>query len=96
VIIEQHQPQWFATACDGESTRDGVVYRLRDVTRPAPGLVSATVEYVAGDRRWTQTFTAVQVDENELHASLAAAGLGLDRYLTEDRSWLRAVPVPPG
>ena len=26
-------------------------------------------------------------------ASLAAAGLRLDRYLTEDRSWLRAVPV---
>jgi SAM-dependent methyltransferase len=94
VIIEQHPPQWFAAARAGESTRAGVVYRMRDVTRPGSGLLAATVEYVAGDRCWTQTFTAVRVDEDELHASLAAAGLGLDRYLTADRSWLRAVPLP--
>jgi len=93
VIIQQHSPGWFAAAGDGERVRDGVVYRLRDVTRPAPNLISATVEYVAGDRRWTQTFTAVRMDETELSASLATAGLRLDRYLTEDRSWLRAVPV---
>ena len=47
----------------------------------------------AGDRRWTQTFTAVRMEEAELSASPAAAGLRLDRYLAEDRSWLRAVPV---
>jgi SAM-dependent methyltransferase len=96
VVIEQHNPGWFAAARDGESTRDGVVYRLRNVRRPAPDLVSATVEYVAGDRCWTQTFTAVRVDEAQLAASLAAAGLRLDRYLTGDQRWLRAVPVPLG
>jgi SAM-dependent methyltransferase len=93
VIVEQHSPQWFSAAQDGEVTRDGVLYRLRDVSRPAPNLVSATVEYVAGDRCWTQTFTTMRLDEAELAAALGAAGLRLDRYLTEDRSWLRAVPV---
>jgi len=93
VIIQQHSPEWFATVTDSEVTRDGVVFRLRDVTRPAPNLVSATVEYVAGDRRWTQAFTTTRLDEAELAAALAAAGLRLDRYLTEDRSWLRAFPV---
>jgi SAM-dependent methyltransferase len=92
VIIQQHGPDWFAKAADGEVTRDGVVYRLRDVSRPAPNLVSATVEYVVGDRCWTQTFTTMRLDEDELTAALAAAGLRLDRYLSEDRSWLRAVP----
>ena len=58
-----------------------------------PDLISATIEYVADDRRWTQTFTAVRLDEDQLGAVLAGAGLRLDRYLTEDRSWLRAVPV---
>src|SRR5215469_6347222 len=48
VIIQQHSPEWFATATDSEVTRDGIIFRLRDVTRPAPDLVSATVEYVAG------------------------------------------------
>jgi SAM-dependent methyltransferase len=93
VIIQQHGPEWFATAKDGEVTRDGVIYRLRDVSRPAPNLVSATVEYVVGERSWTQTFTTKRLDEDELTAALAAAGLRLDRYLTQDRSWLRAVPV---
>ena len=93
VIVQQHSPQWFEAARDGEVTRAGIILRLRDVSRPAPNLVSATVEYVAGDRCWTQTFTTMRLDEAELAAALAAAGLRLDRYLTEDRSWFRAVPV---
>jgi SAM-dependent methyltransferase len=93
VIVQQHSPGWFTDARDAETTRDGVIYRMRDVSRPAPNLVSATVEYVVGDRCWTQTFTAKRIDDAELAAALDAAGLRLDRYLTEDRSWFRAVPV---
>jgi len=93
VIVQVHSPEWFAAAKDSEVTRDGVIYRLRDVSRPAPDLVSATVEYVVGDRCWTQTFTTKRLDEAALAAALSAAGLWLDRYLTEDRSWFRVVPV---
>ena len=73
-----------------------MTYRMRDVSRPAANLVSATVEYVVGDRCWTQTFTTERLDEPALTAALGAAGLRLDRYLTEDRTWIRAVPVPAG
>ncbi|HWN59854.1 MAG TPA: SAM-dependent methyltransferase, partial [Streptosporangiaceae bacterium] len=68
-------------------------YRLRDVSRPAPDLVSATVEYVVGDQCWTQTFTTKRLDKAALAAALSAAGLRLDRYLTEDLGWFRAVPM---
>jgi SAM-dependent methyltransferase len=94
VIVEWHPPAWFESAGDGERTLNGIILRLRDVTRPAPGLLSAMVEYVAGDRRWTQTFTARQLTESALRASLATAGLRLDRYLTPDQRWFLAVPVP--
>ena len=93
VIVQQHSPSWFEDARDSEVTRDGVIMRMRDVSRPAANLVSATVEYVAGDRRWTQTFTTTRLEEAGLTAALAAAGLRPDRYLAEDRSWFRAVPV---
>ena len=93
VIVQQHPPEWFSDATETEYIRDGIVYRLRDVSRPAPDLLTATVEYVAGDRCWTQTFTTRRLDEARLAASLAAAGLRLDRYLTADRSWFRAVPA---
>ena len=93
VIVQQHPPEWFSDATEIEYTRDGVVYRMRDVSRPAPDLLTATVEYVVADRCWTQTFTATRLDEAKLGASLAAGGLRLDRWLTEDRSWFRAVPA---
>jgi SAM-dependent methyltransferase len=93
VIVQQHPPAWFETAGDRERTLNGIIVRMRDVTRPGPGLLSGTVEYVAGDRRWTQTFTARQLTEAVLGSSLAAAGLRLDRYLTPDQGWFAAVPV---
>jgi len=92
VIIQCHGPDWFAAARESESTRDGIVFRMRDVSRPGLDLVCATVEYVIGDQRWTQTFTAMSLDDAALAAVLADAGLRLDRYLTDDHTWLRAVP----
>ncbi len=92
VIVQQHPPDWFASAREAEDVRDGMVFRLRDVSRPAPNLVSATVEYEVGDQRWTQTFTTMVLNDSELESALADAGLRLDRYLTEDHSWFRAVP----
>jgi SAM-dependent methyltransferase len=94
VIIQQQAPGWFASAADAEYSRDGMIFRVRNVSRPAPDLVSAVMEYVDGDRVWTHAFTARRLDDAELTAVLAGAGLRLDRYLTDDRGWLRAVPVP--
>ena len=93
VLIEHHSPAWFDTAADSENERDGVIFRLRDVTRPEPGLVHATVEYQAGDLVWTQTFGTRRLEDAELRELLVAAGLALDRYLTDDHAWLRAVPA---
>ncbi len=93
VIIQRHAPGWFDTVAETESTRDGIIFRARDVSRPGPSLVSATMEYVDGDRVWTHAFTARRLDDTDLTAVLAASGLRLDRYLSEDRSWLRAVPA---
>jgi SAM-dependent methyltransferase len=95
VIVQQHPPEWFEIADDRERAAHGMILRLRDIARPAPGLLSGTAEYVSGDRRWTQTFTARQLTEPMLTAALAAAGLRLDRYLTPNQGWFRAVPVPP-
>jgi SAM-dependent methyltransferase len=94
VIIQQQAPGWFATAADTERrTEDGIIVRVRDVSRPGPDLVSATMEYVDGDRVWTHAFTARRLDDAALAESLGGSGLRLDRYLTEDRSWLRAGPA---
>jgi SAM-dependent methyltransferase len=93
VIIQQQAPGWFATAADTESTRDGIIIRVRNVSRPAPDVVSATMEYADGDRLWTHAFTARCLGDAALAGVLEGSGLRLDRYLTGDRSWLRAGPA---
>jgi hypothetical protein len=93
VIIQQQAPGWFASAADAEYDRDGIIFRVRNVSRPAPDLVSAVMEYADGDRVWTHAFTARRLDDAGLAAVLAGAGLRLDRYLTDDQAWLRAVPA---
>jgi SAM-dependent methyltransferase len=92
VVLERHEPEWFDTAAPSERDLGGVTVRLRDISRPRPGLLTATVEYQAGERVWTQTFTTGRLDDQDLAADLAAAGLALDAFLTEDRTWIRAVP----
>ena len=81
---------------EGERVTGGIVFRLRDLRRPGPGLVAATAEYQVGERVWTQTFTAERVDNLALEAALGEAGLAVDAYLTGDGSWVRAVPVSRG
>jgi SAM-dependent methyltransferase len=96
VLVQRHPPSWFDQAAEGARTLDGITFRLRDLRRPGPGLLAATVEYQVGDRRWTQSFTAERLDQAALAAALAEAGLAVDAYLTGDGSWVRAVPVSGG
>jgi hypothetical protein len=96
VLIERHPPAWFDEATEGERTTGGVTFRLRDLRRPGPGLLAATVEYQVGDRVWTQWFTTRRLDDPALAAALGEAGLAVDAYLTGDGSWVRAVPAPRG
>ncbi len=94
VIIQQQAPGWFADAAETERrTEDGIIVRVRDVSRPGPDLVSATMEYADGERVWTHAFTARCLDDAALAGLLGRSGLRLDRYLTGDRSWLRAGPA---
>ena len=58
-----------------------------------PGVRSVHVEYVFPDARWTQTFLSCPLTTEAFELALAEAGLAVDAYLTDDRSWVRAVPV---
>jgi SAM-dependent methyltransferase len=98
VLIQRHEPEWFDTAAPferhyGQLPQGELVYRMRDVSMPGPGLLSATMEYRIGERTWTQTFTSQRVDDAQLAGDLDAAGLALDGYLTDDRTWIRARPA---
>jgi len=96
VLVQRHEPAWFEAAAEGTRTTGGITFRLRDLERPGPGLVAATVEYQVGERVWTQSFTAERLDDELLEAALGEVGLVVDAYLTADGSWVRAVPASRG
>jgi SAM-dependent methyltransferase len=96
VLVQRHPPSWFDEAARGERSAGGITFRLRDLGRPGPGLLAATVEYQVAGRVWTQSFTAERLDDAALAAALAEARLAVDAYLTGDGSWVRAVPASRG
>lgn len=96
VLVQRHPPAWFDQVAEGERVDGGIIFRLRDLGRPGPGLLAATAEYQVDERVWTQRFTAKRLGDEALAAALAEAGLVVDAYLTGDGSWVRAVPVARG
>lgn len=90
--------------------REGVAHRSElpwERTDPSGGLIrivsaepvgdgvrSVRVEYHFDDARWTQTFLSRELSEQDLARHLAAAGLSVDRTLTQDGVWVLARPAP--
>ncbi|MEV4806031.1 class I SAM-dependent methyltransferase [Nonomuraea sp. NPDC049421] len=66
-----------------------IMMSAHEVVRP--GVSAATMEYshVEDGARtvWRQSFESLRLTEDDLAAELAAEGLRLDRFLTEDRTW---------
>ncbi|MFE1955479.1 MULTISPECIES: class I SAM-dependent methyltransferase [Streptomyces] len=57
------------------------------------GVRAVKVEYVFPDVVWTQTYRCRPLTPQEFEQALAEAGLKIDRLLTPDGSWVRAIPV---
>ncbi|GAB2924193.1 class I SAM-dependent methyltransferase [Nonomuraea fastidiosa] len=95
--------QWMpATSQDrwqvGRSRSEGdITIKMASYEPVRPGVAAVTMEYgyvKDGTRKvWTQSFESLRLTDDELAAQLAAAGLRLDRFLTEDHTWAVARPA---
>ena len=71
----------------------GFTIRIVSTEPVGDGVNQVRAEYVFPDAVWTQTFLARPLTKEEFEEVLGEAGLKVDRYLTEDRIWVRAVPA---
>jgi SAM-dependent methyltransferase len=69
----------------------GFTARILSAEPVAEGVHSVRAEYEFPDAVWTQTFRSRPLTKEQFEEALAEAGLRVDRYLTEDRVWVRAV-----
>jgi SAM-dependent methyltransferase len=95
LIAEWHPPAWFDTVSGDAGGRGGklgpVDVQLVDVHLD-DDLLSATVRYRTETEVWTQPFTARRLTDEDLRDELSSAGLGFDRWLTDDHTWFAAAP----
>ncbi|MCK2219237.1 class I SAM-dependent methyltransferase [Actinomadura sp. ATCC 31491] len=83
----------------GQGRAEGdVTITMAAVEEVSPGVFEATMRYTyesegeGGTRVWSQSFSSRRLTDDALAADLAAAGLRLDLFLTEDRTWVAARP----
>ncbi|MEU6662806.1 class I SAM-dependent methyltransferase [Streptomyces sp. NPDC046821] len=69
----------------------GFTLRIVSAEPVGEGVNSVLVECVFPDATWTQTFLARPLSQEQFEEALAEAGLKVDRYLTDDQVWVRAV-----
>ncbi|MEU8546195.1 methyltransferase domain-containing protein [Streptomyces roseoverticillatus] len=91
-VLIQREGEDFHTNVPRERTDpSGLTVRIASVEPAGEGVNSVRVEYGFPDAAWTQTFLARPLTPEQFEAALAEAGLRVDAYLTEDRTWVRAV-----
>ncbi|MFD8175735.1 class I SAM-dependent methyltransferase [Streptomyces sp. NPDC059709] len=71
----------------------GFTVRILSADPVGDGVNSVRAEYEFPDAVWTQTFRARPLTREPFEEALGEAGLAVDRYLTDDGTWVRAVPV---
>jgi SAM-dependent methyltransferase len=87
VLIERLPPEWEPSL---EHRRLGEVDSwLEDVGRDGD-VVRAVACYAAAGRRWRHPFAMRVLGDPALEAALAEAGLRLERFLDERRTWVAA------
>lgn len=71
----------------------GYTVRIVSATPLGDGVNEVRAEYVFPDAVWTQRFRARPLTKEQFEQALEEAGLRVDKYLTEDGTWVRALPV---
>ncbi|WP_030767272.1 class I SAM-dependent methyltransferase [Streptomyces albidoflavus] len=72
----------------------GFTLRIASDEPIGDGVHRVRCEYLFPDAEWTQTFLSRPMTRQQFEDALSEAGLQVDRYLTEDRIWVRAVAAP--
>jgi SAM-dependent methyltransferase len=93
-VFQQSPPDWFESIERAGRVRDdpGGIRRIIRSARWEPPRLRVEIEYQVSGDVWTHAWTSYRIGEQELAGDLAAAGLRLGDWLTDDRAWFTARP----
>ncbi|GAC1595775.1 MAG: hypothetical protein NVS3B21_19100 [Acidimicrobiales bacterium] len=88
VMVQRYDPDWARAAGPDEVTSGDVRIAVADFAHPDDGLrFAVTVTYSVDDRSWDQRIDAVILDDDALAAAASIAGLRVESWLDEYRTW---------
>ncbi|MEU7643908.1 class I SAM-dependent methyltransferase [Streptomyces huasconensis] len=93
VLIQREGPDYHTDLPRERVDPGGCTIRIVSAEPVGDGVNRVRAEYVFPDAVWTQTFLARPLTPEQFEEALAEAGLKVDKYLTDDGTWVRAVPV---
>ncbi|MPY43371.1 class I SAM-dependent methyltransferase [Streptomyces phyllanthi] len=93
VLIQREGEDYHTNVPRERVDPSGFTVRIVSAEPVGDGVNSVRAEYVFPDATWTQTFQARPLTREQFEEALGEVGLRVDRYLTEDRIWVKAVPV---
>lgn len=91
VLIQREGEDYHTNVPRERVDPSGFTLRIVSAEPVGDGVNSVRAEYEFPDATWTQTFQARPLTKDEFEEALEEAGLRVDRYLTEDGVWVRAV-----
>ncbi|MEU0723460.1 class I SAM-dependent methyltransferase [Streptomyces sp. NPDC006140] len=93
VLIQREGEDYHVKVPRERVNPSGFTVRIVSSEPVGDGVNSVRAEYQFPDAVWTQTFRTRPLTREQFEEALEEAGLRVDRYLTEDRIWVRAVPT---
>lgn len=91
MLIQREGEGWYTNLPRESVDPGGFTARIVSSEPIGGGVYSARVEYEFPDATWIQTFLRRDLSNEQFEEALAETGLRVDKYLTEDRTWARAV-----
>lgn len=93
VLVQREGEDWHLNVPrESRIGTDGTA-RILSATPVGDGVNSVHAHYEFPDGTWTQTFLSRPLTTEAFEQALADAGLRVETYLTEDRTWVRARPL---
>ncbi|MER7584634.1 class I SAM-dependent methyltransferase [Kitasatospora sp. NPDC097691] len=96
VLVQREGEDWHLNVPRETAIGPGAWSRLVSATPVGDGVNAVRCEYEFPDGVWTQTFLSRPLSTEAFEQALAEAGLTVERYLTEDHTWVRARPSERG
>ncbi|WP_406009577.1 class I SAM-dependent methyltransferase [Streptomyces sp. NBC_00637] len=93
VLIQREGEDYHSNVPRERVDPSGFTIRIVSTDPVGDGVHSVRAEYDFPDAVWTQTFRSRPLTKDQFEEALAEADLKVDRYLTQDRVWVKAVPV---